>query len=202
MKNNRLLLIAAALLAAVGMSAQTSALDFFTMEDAEAAVFCTTSANRLDMADYFRSGLDTPTPLSNNMQGRILDATERSVTWQVTPGIISTLHVVGSGKKARLLVIESLDIPARDSRVTWYDLDWQPVKAPVDAPVLADWLTDAGRKEQPQVEAWLPYMTATARLNDDATAIIYTNTVADSFLEPEDMSHITTWLKPEISVKL
>lgn len=202
MKNKSLITSLILAVAALCSKAQTTPFDFFLMDEANEAVFCTEPINRLDMVDYFRSGLDTGTRLVHNQSGRILNATDRSLTWQITPGITSTLYVVGKGKKPRLLVVETIDDPAPDSRLMWFDARWNPIKAPVDIPVLADWLTPEGQKDIKDVENWLPYMTATARLSDDAKAIIYTNTLKDRYLSSEDLANIDKWIKPQITVKL
>lgn len=199
---NKLLITIIATLTAIGMQAQTTALDYFSMPEARIAAFCTDTDDRLNMADYFRADMSTPTELVHGQLGRVVNASDNSVTWQAVSGVTSTLYIIGNGKKTRLLVIETINDPAPDSRLMWYDAKWNTTKSPVDAPMLADWLTPEGLKEIKDVEDWLPYMTATARLSDDGKAIVYTNTLNDRFLSSEDLANIKKWIKPQITVKL
>ena len=136
--------------AALAVQARTAA-DFFGMAEADIAFDAISATTRLDMLDYAHSGLTTP---SNNRQGgvaRIISVSDKSIKLTPATSVEASLDVLTTGKDTVLMVIETLPLPQQDSRISFYDTQWRPVKkAPLDTPKLSDWMetTDKAALEQ------------------------------------------------------
>lgn len=173
--------------------------DAFTTAPAE--VFPLLDRNsRLDMVDYFRSGLDTPT--ANRLDGR-------SAVTALTPGSITIrLSEVSTAQLALLPVrgdtivalVTTLNVPAKDSSIAFYTSDWKPL--PVGnyykAPAMADWTAKGHRVAE--LEQAVPFMLAAIDIDTAAGTLTLSNNLA-SFLAPEVYEQISSAMLPAITYR-
>lgn len=200
--NNR---IAALLLLFASLAANAyDVTDYFTMPEADGHVFAIDHNARLDMNDYYDAGMSTPTPIANDMQAHITEvsADGSSMSWALSNGLDYSLSAINKGKKTLLLLIETVSMPERDSRLMWFDSSWNAIKVPADMPALNDWLTPEGLKNRDYIVAWLPYVTATAQKTENANELIFTHTLNQRYVASDDTKRLETWFKPSITVRL
>lgn len=181
----------------LGAAART-ALDFFT--DPAAAVRFVDTNTRLDMADYFRSGMAYSSASQLDEPVRIISADSLKVTYRNASLTEATLSVMATGKDTVLVMTQTYRLPLPESRVLMFGKDWKPVRhSSFRDHELNDWLTAQGRAERGEVEAWLPFITATASFDPAARRITWTNTMDQYFAGKEEADRLKRWIKPEIS---
>lgn len=171
--------------AALALQARTAA-DFFGMAEADTAFEAISASTRLDMLDYAHSGLTTP---SNNRQGgvaRIISVSDMSIKLTPATSVEASLDVLTAGKDTILMVIETLPLPQKDSRISFYDTQWRPLKkAPLDTPGLSDWMATKDKAALEQARQQLPFILSTAEYNHETRTLTLTSTM-DRYFAPED----------------
>lgn len=160
MKSVILLIVAAALVALIapGAKAQLTASKAFAT--APQSVFPLLDANtRLDMIDYYNSNLSTPSANRLDGQSRITALSDKVLTVEMTPS--STYDIIILPGNAPVIgMVTTLATPAPDSHISFYDGDWKQLETNklFVKPVLADWLTEEGKKNRSDVELMLPFL--------------------------------------------
>lgn len=171
--------------AALAVHARTAA-DFFGMAEADIAFDAISATTRLDMLDYAHSGLTTP---SNNRQGgvaRIISVSDKSIKLTPATSVEASLDVLTTGKDTVLMVIETLPLPQQDSRISFYDTQWRPVKkTPLDTPKLSDWMETTDKAALEQARQQLPFILSTAEYDPETCTLTLTSSMGQYFV-PED----------------
>lgn len=177
---------------------------YFALPEADGHVFAIDRNARLDMTDYYEAGLDTPTPVKNEMAARITAVSPDgdTMSWTLDDGLDYSLSVIKKGKKEYLLLIETMSMPERDSRIVCYDTSWHKTALPFDMPVLDDWLTPEGLKNRAYITAWLPYITAVAQKAPDANELIFNHTLNQRYVAADDAKRLEAWFKPSVTMRL
>lgn len=181
------LLLSAMLLAVVSASAQFTASQAFA--SAPASQFpLLDSTTRLDMIDYFNSGSSTAS--TNQLRGssRITALSPESLTFKMTDASTYQIAVLPAGKDSLITVIETVSMPARDSRISFYGRDWSPARSGLfTAPSLRDWMTDAGRAQADMIEAMVPFLIVSYEYDPSTRVLTLTNNLS-SFISHDDLS--------------
>lgn len=116
--------------------------------------------SRLDMIDYFNSGLGTSTP--NNLGGgsALTSLGDNRMDIKLTEGSNMELALVSAGTDTLLVVINTVLTPVADSKLAMYSPDWSAnvTSRTFATPSLSDWLTQAGSKRSGDVAQVLPFM--------------------------------------------
>jgi hypothetical protein len=175
-----------------------SVVDFFKSADADSAIPLLSKNTRLDMYDYFSSGM--PHYSTNNLDGtaRITDADNASMRFESTSDIKCQLAMLTAGSDTVLMLIETLHLPQADSHITLYSKNWTPLKREAFAePKLADWLTATGKANRADVEAWLPFLLWKADYADGVLTL--TNTLSSYYADPKDTANLSAWLLPTLT---
>lgn len=139
----------AALIAALALSLPAmgrTAAEFFASAPAEAVPMLTTNA-RLDMLDYFHSGVDTYT--SNMLNGKARVTAEDPAKLTAVLSELSELQVAVLPNRGDTIVafIETVATPVRDSGVSFYRAsDWKRLPD-VALPASAEFIQPAKRAE-------------------------------------------------------
>lgn len=187
--------------ATMAVHARTAA-DFFGMAEADAAFDAISATTRLDMLDYAHSGLTTP---SNNRQGgvaRITSLSDMSIKLTPATSVEASLDVLTAGKDTILMVIETLPLPQKDSRISFYDTQWRPLKkAPLDTPKLSDWIDTKDKTTLEQAQLQIPFMLSTAEYNHDTRTLTLTNSM-DRYFVPEDTPSAMAHLHKRLEFRL
>ena len=166
----KLLLTATLLLAgALGAMAQLTAADAFT--SAPQNIFPLLDRNtRLDMVDYVKSGLSTPS--QNSLQGRsaITEISPESLTVKMSDSSAAQIAVLKGQKGDVIALISTVATPGLDSSIRFFDSSWKPLDGAAffTKPGWKEWLTDAGRDNKEEVTMQVPFMLASYRI-DPAT---------------------------------
>lgn len=128
MKQAIALLITA--LATVWTGAARTAADFFAAAPAEAVPLLKTNT-RLDMLDYYNSGLPTASDNSLGGRSRITALSDNALTVELSRDATLQLAVVPAGRDTVVAVIETIRTPMADSGIRLYRAsDWRELPAP------------------------------------------------------------------------
>lgn len=188
-------------IAALTVQARTAA-DFFGMAEADTAFDAISATTRLDMLDYAQSGLATP---SNNRQGgvaRILSISDMSIKLTPATSVETSLDVLTAGKDTVLMVIETLPLPQKDSRISFYDTQWRPLKkAPLTTPKLSDWMATNDKAALEQAQLQLPFILSTAEYDHETRTLTLTNTM-DRYFVPEDTPAALSQMHKRLTFRL
>lgn len=186
-----LILLTAAALASTAAPPR-DAISFFTHSGADTA-FPEISANRrLDMIDYLQAG--QLRAMENNMHGQAQLIEADSMHISLTPAAYTRtdLYLLPGPADTLLMIVETLQLPQPDSRITFYNTDWTPCqRQPLTPPVLTDWLTDAGAKDRADTEQRLPFILASATYSPATQTLTLTNTLADYYPDAADRKFIS-----------
>lgn len=158
-----------------------------------------TAVSRLEMVYYFQSGMSNPTQSEFGGYSRVTALSDTCLTVDCGESVRQDL-VLLPGKKPVLMLIETLVLPEHDSRVRFFDSQWQELKnPPMKQPQLADWLVDKNAVHRDEVEYVLPFMLSTASFNPEDMTLIYTST-ADSYFAGEKPAALK-YLRPRLVYK-
>lgn len=175
------LTIVTALLMTPAISATRTVGEHFADTRADSVFDMLTAVTRLDMLDYYRSGMTTPSKNALEGQARILSLTDTMLTMRYGAGIVVDI-VRLDGPRPTLMVIETVPLPEADSHLSFYDENWRAVKhIPIKMPMLSDWLTDQSRDTRNAVERAIPFMTYTAAYDPTSDTLTFTQTISSYF---------------------
>lgn len=184
--------------AALTGMAQTSAADLFT--SAPQNVFPLLDQNtRLDMVDYYKNGMSTPS--QNSLDGRslITEMTPASLTVKMTDSSAMQIVELKGPKGSVVALISTVATPGLDSNIKFFDSDWKPL--PTESyfvkPGWKEWLTDSGRQNQDEVTMQVPFMLASYRIDPDSGTLTLTNNLSH-FLDKALYDDLSTYLRPQL----
>lgn len=194
-----ILLLMAVATTAVAYSQITASAAF---RDAPSSVLPLLDRNtRLDMIDYFNSG--SAKASKNSMQGqlRITDLSPMSLSASLTGSSDCQLALLPMRGDTAIVYIETVRLPASDSRVKVYDRNWKPMASKSFVqPTVADWLTKDGEKNSATVNALVPFMLASAKYAPETQTLTLSNRLAD-FLSPDIYEQVSPYLLPELTYR-
>lgn len=162
------------LLAVAPLSART-ALELF-VDAPDGIVPLLGHAARMDMADYHRYNL--PTPTENELGGgsRIAESTEGSLLVEMSPSSSVQFGVLPLRGDTLAVVVETVLTPQSDSSIRFYRVsDWTEVNQRNSPVGKADFLP-AGA-----IAADVPLLFAQARFEPEQGIFVFTNTTAGYF---------------------
>lgn len=144
--------------------------------EAPASVIPALSQNtRLDMLDYFRSGL--PTPSANNLDGRSRITALADDAVDISIGRDSSMQfVLLPGRSDTIAaIVETVLTPVADSSIRYYRTnDWTAVAGPA-MPGEYEFVDPRKRKEAAKADM-PPFMFVRAEYKPDTRTFIFTNT--------------------------
>lgn len=152
---------------------------------------------RLDMLDYFNSGIERPSRDAAGSPAIVTSSSGRRLTFNTGDGSSYELAVYTAGRDTLVALVETLHYPMADSHIEWYDSHWQPLQPQLAEPGLSTWLTSAGRKHRAEVEQAIPFITAQAATDPDAGTITLTRTI-DSYFLSDRAPAALRWLEPTL----
>lgn len=182
-------------LCAAVASAMTAA-DAFTT--APSKVFPLLDHNtRLDMVDYFKSGLSTPS--ANLMQGSsvITDLTPNSVKVKLTDSSTAQVVVLPVGSDTVIALISTVATPGLDSTISFFNSKWEPVDAAryFAKPEWKDWVNPGTSVEEVTMQT--PFMLASYDYTPADGTLTLTNNLA-KFLDPDVYEMISGSLRGQL----
>lgn len=155
---------------------------------------------RLDMLDYFNSGMDTPSKNELNGNSRIESMTDETILLTVSPASKAQLATLPYGNGSLVVFISTIETPAPDSKMNVYTFDWsQELTAKVfKEPELKDWLTDEGKKKDSDIEAMMPFMLVAYNYDPSTKILALTNNSA-SFISEDVYKIISPYLHKQLT---
>ena len=182
--------------------AQTTASSAFA--DAPQAIFPLLDRNtRLDMIDYFNSGMSTPSANALNGKSRITSLTPEKLTVEMTDASTYELSILPSkGGENAVALITTVATPSPDSRLSVYSADFSNnITDKVFAkPVLADWLTPEGKKNSDEVEMLVPFLLIGYSFDPATSTLTLTNNTS-RFLSADVYEIVKSYLLEKIDYK-
>lgn len=162
------------------------------------------SITRLDMADYYRSGLRYT---SQNVVGesvRIISVDTLSMRYTPAPDVETELSLLpGDGADTVVMNIITYSLPQQDSRIVFSDLDGNALEEKYLIPRLRlkDWLTKVGAGSRQEVESRLPFICARADYDAATRTLTLKNTMADFYADQADRQWLLRMLRPQLTLR-
>lgn len=173
------------------------AADFFVGAPPEVAGIFDANT-RLDMLDYFRSGLSTPSTNALGRNSRITALSPTSVSVEVSPTTSVQLALVEVKNDTLVAVIETVATPIPDSGIRFYSTDWQKVAEPA-MPGMADFVDPAKRKEAAKAE--VPPLSFVTAVFDPQTQLFRFTDTSGGYYHASEMPELRSYTVPEIAMK-
>lgn len=194
-----LLLLLTLLTAIVQAQAQLTASGVFT--SAPPDIFPLLDKNtRLDMVDYYNSGLSTPS--ANRMDGHsvITELTPTSMSIKLSESSSAQIAILPADKDSVIAVVTTVATPGLDSTLKFYDRDWHPIKSDrhFKSPVWDDWITDG--HDSSEVTAYAPFMLASYFINTAEGTLVISNNLS-TFLDEDTYSMVSPALRSVITYR-
>lgn len=160
---------------------------------------------RLDMLDYFNSGMDRP---SDNLLGgksRVISLSPMKITIEETEGskVLTSVCLKEYRKDTVYIVTTDICTPARDGSLRVYNRDWKELIADrwFTQPTLENWLVKVDRKSLPDIENAVPFVPASYDFDPESGILTLTSTLAD-MIPAEDYAKVKDLLRPRLQYKL
>ncbi len=163
---------------------------------------------RLDMLDYYDSGQKVAA--TNRLSGddtssQLIEVTPNSISLQLTDATRVDMLLYEQGKDSVVAVVKTATLPALDSRIAFYDTNWNLLskKKIFEEPALSDFIVPGTDKD------------AMATINDivkfpivsyeiaavDATTTITAHLNLEQFLSADDWSKVKPYLRQSLTYR-
>ncbi len=170
--------------------------EYFGDTRANAAFQSLSTVSRLDMIDYYKSGMSNTSATELNGAAHILTMNDTLMNIEFSQGISMTLAVL-PGKSPVLMVIETLPLPEIDSRITFYDERWSPFGDKLmKQPRLVDWLISDDKNKRQDVESTIPFLLSRADYDPMTQTLTLTSTLEQYY--PAEKPKQLSLLKPTL----
>lgn len=196
-----LLAVAVMAATAAGLQAQTTAAQVFA--NAPDEVFPLLDKNtRLDMIDYYNSGMTTASGNNVNGKSRITRLTPQALDIEMSAASDYQLSLIPMAGDSLVALIVTVKSPAPDSRIDFYDSGWHHMADGkyFAKPSMTDWLTDEGRKNAADVDAFVPFLLVSYSYSPETGLLTLTNNTKE-FLSPDIYEMVGGYLKPQLVYK-
>ncbi len=118
---------------------------------------------RLDMLDYFHAGSPKVSVNAAGGKCKIISESDTAIMYQAAEGVVCQLFVLNPSDAGsmRIGLIETVETPAPDSRLTIFDSRWADLtSATFKAPRLSDWTRGISSGLRDEVERSIPMLLA------------------------------------------
>lgn len=195
---NRIALAAAVFVAAATAQARTAA-DFFICAPDEAMILFDKST-RMDMLDYFNSGLPTFSTNRTGGSARILAAGPDRLELLAGRDSNIKIGVMADRSDTTLVVIETVLTPVADSHVRLYDRNWRPRSPQMPSmPSAIDFVAQSDRKAAARAD--MPDVCfVVADYNPADGTFTMTNTTAAAYVEGDRPDGLRL-MRPSITMR-
>ena len=149
---------------------------------------------RLDMVDYFNSGLASAS--SNKLDGKtsITLLSDSDIRFTMSSSSAYQIAILPSKDGDIIALIETVATPAPDSNISFYTDQWSSIDKPLfNETGVSDWLTADGRDNSSMVESLVPFMLVSYNYDPATKSLILRNNVKP-FLGEEMYSMIDGYL--------
>lgn len=178
--------------------AQLTAGQAFT--SAPGSVFPLLDSNtRLDMVDYYNSGLSTSSTNSLSGQSVITSMSDKELSAKMTDASTMQVIILDNGSEPVIGLISTVATPGLDSKISFFDSKWNPLPADrfFSVPSLKLWLSDEGKDNEAEVTMQVPFMLA-SYVFDPATGTLTATNNLSTFLDSDIYSIIGPYLRDKL----
>ncbi|MDE5649525.1 MAG: DUF3256 family protein [Duncaniella sp.] len=201
----RIALLAIAVMAMITAYAQENTDVAAAFASAPRTVFPLLDTNtRLDMIDYFRSGMSTPSQNALEGKSQITELEPGYLSVKMTDSSTAQLVLLDDGKQGVVAVINTVATPGLDSSMKFYLYDKANAKwgAPATKvyftrPGWKEWMTPEGKSRQDEVEAQVPFLLVSYKYNPSTKELVLTNNLS-KFLDKDIYDSISSYLLPQL----
>lgn len=194
-----------AVMAVVTAFAQQKGDAATAFSSAPRAVFPLLDTNtRLDMIDYYKNGMSTPSQNALEGKSQITDIEPGYLSVRMTDSSTAQLVLLDDGKQGLVALISTVATPGLDSTMKFYLYDPSAGKwgAPATKNYFAkpgwkEWMTPAGKSHQDEVEMQVPFMLVSYKYNPSTGELVLTNNLS-KFLDKEVYDSISSYLLPQL----
>lgn len=132
---------------------------------------------RLDMLDYFNSGMDVASTNEMSGKSRVTELSDMSMRIAMTGASTYQLAALPAKADTLVAVIATVMTPVPDSQMIVYTQSWDhEVTGNVfTQPALRDWLTAEGRKKISEIEQLVPFMLVSYDYDTTSALLTLTN---------------------------
>lgn len=121
-----------------------------------------------------------------------------NLKFKMTDASSYQIAILPASKDSVIAVIETVAMPACDSRMSFYTRDWKRINNHLFiAPSLRDWMTDEGKGRAAEVEALVPFLVVGYDYDPTTRQLRLTNNL-DDFLSPDDVAQAHTYFHDEL----
>ncbi len=192
----RYLIFAIIALSGLATSAQLTASKAFTSAPSDVFPLLDTNT-RMDMVDYYNSGLATPS--ANRMDGRssVTDLSPASLTVKISESSSAQVAILAAGSDTVIAVVSTVAAPGLDSTLKFYDREWKPLQASryFTAPAWKEWVTQG--HDAAEVTAYAPFMLASYYIDPAKGTLTVTNNLS-TFLDEDVYEMVAPALHPSL----
>lgn len=198
----KIALLIVTLMAAMGCYAQSTTDVSEVFANAPSSVFPLLDVNtRLDMVDYFKSGMTTPSQNALEGKSQITELTPDYIDVKMTDSSTAQLIVLPAGKQEYVAMINTVASPGLDSNMKVFLLDngeWGAAQLTAfSKPGWKEWLTDDGQSHRDEVEMQVPFMLVSYKYNPASKQLVLTNNLS-KFLDKDLYEDIAVYLRPQL----
>lgn len=159
-------------------------------------------SQRLDMVDYFESGIDKKLPNLFDDDSRIISLTPTEIV--VDYGAGNTVEFVPLNRKGSeiIMMINIRSTPTSDAEVRFFTPNWREIKTSdiMAGPSMSMWFPNLDKKQKAFVAEAVPFMTATATYDSTNCVLTFRPTLGD-YIDADKLDEINKLITPEISFK-
>lgn len=158
---------------------------------------------RLDMLDYYDSGLTTPVTSALGEACVITSVDDNSLCIDMGAGTTVSLYLLKVGKDSIVMQITDLSLPAVDSAIEFYKTDSQPLSAGKFLPhlCLSDWTArHLSADEQLDLENNIGFIMYKADYDAATGNLVLTGSFSD-YLPEESLKVTEKFLKPRLTLQ-
>lgn len=157
---------------------------------------------RLDMIDYFNSGMSTPS--ANSLQGQsvITALSPDALSVRMTDSSTAQLVVLSAGRDSIVALITTVAAPGLDSNIKFYDSKWTPLPATpyFTKPDWKDWMVGSDKADREMVTTQVPFMLASYAIDPASKVLTITNNL-DRFLDKDIYAMLSPYLHPALTYR-
>ena len=154
---------------------------------------------RLDMIDYYECGYNRPSLDVFKDSCKISHIDDENIIIETSPILKQQISVLSNNI---ILLISTHSIPTHDSEIEFYDFNWNKLESNqlFTSPKLYDWLSKEGKKEQQDIENYIPFLITEYQYNSNDKTLTLINNLQDYFTD-SDWNKIAPLLLTQLKYK-
>ncbi|MDE5635617.1 MAG: DUF3256 family protein [Muribaculaceae bacterium] len=159
------------------------------------------SITRLDMLDYYASGSSVASRNAFGGDSRVTLLSDDAITVSTSTSSEVMMAVLPGQRDSMLLVVNTLALPAPDSKAVVYDRHWGEAGKKLQLPDhndLSIWLRPESKSNCKELENLIPFIPAIYTYKDGV--LTATNTLG-RLIPADDYKKIKSCLKPSVSYR-